>query len=334
MNSRDTSFAANRALITGGAGFIGSHLTEYLLEKGYEVMIIDDLSTGRFENIEHLTKNPRFRFAIDTITNDQVMDRLVSESSVIYHLAAAVGVRLIVEEPVHTIQTNIMGTEAVLRAAQRYRVKVMIASTSEVYGKGNAVPFHEDDDVVLGPTSRNRWSYAASKMVDEFLGLAYHQEKGLPVTIFRLFNTVGPRQTGRYGMVIPRFVSQAKIGESLTVYSDGQQSRCFMHVDDAVRAIYDLSIKPQAEGQVYNIGSTEETTILDLARKVLCHVRGDDEVPPGDDPQIGFIPYEDAYAEGFEDMRRRVPDITKIARLTGWNPTKSLDDILTDIISE
>ena len=334
MTFQSNSFVTNRALITGGAGFIGSHLAEFLLDKGYEVMVIDDLSTGRFENIEHLTKNPRFRFAIDTITNEQVMDRLVSECGVIYHLAAAVGVRLIVEKPVHTIQTNVMGTEAVLRAAQRYRVKVLIASTSEVYGKGNAVPFREDDDVVLGPTARNRWSYAASKMVDEFLGLAYYKENGLPVTIFRLFNTVGPRQTGRYGMVIPRFVQQAKKGESLTVYSDGEQSRCFMHVQDAIRAVYDLSVKPEAVGKVYNIGSTEETTILDLARNVLAKVREEETLPPVDDPQLHFIPYEDAYTEGFEDMRRRVPDITRINALTGWKPSRSLDDILTDVIAD
>lgn len=334
MSLKPESFRPERALITGGAGFIGSHLAEHLLERGIDVMIIDDLSTGRFKNIEHLTKNPRFRFAIDTITNDQVMDRLVSECSIIYHLAAAVGVRLIVEQPVHTIETNITGTEAVLRAAQRYRVKVMIASTSEVYGKGNAVPFKEDDDVVLGPTSRNRWSYAASKMVDEFLGLAYHYEKKLPVTIFRLFNTVGPRQTGQYGMVIPRFVQQAKTGEKITVYADGQQSRCFMHVSDAVRGIYDLSIKQGADGEVFNIGSTEETTVLELAQKVLGHVRGIPSIPPENDPQISFIPYEDAYTEGFEDMRRRVPDISKIGSLTGWKPSLTLEDILRDIVSE
>lgn len=334
MTYQSSSYNNNRALITGGAGFIGSHLAEFLLDKGYEVIVIDDLSTGRFENIEHLTKNPRFRFAIDTITNDQVMDRLVSESSIIYHLAAAVGVRLIVEQPVHTIQTNIMGTEAVLRAAHRYRVKVMIASTSEVYGKGNAVPFREDDDVVLGPTVRNRWSYAASKMVDEFLGLAYFQEKGLPVTIFRLFNTVGPRQTGRYGMVIPRFVEQAKKGEQITVYSDGQQSRCFMHVKDAVQAIYDLSVNPKAVGKVFNIGSTEETKILHLAQRVLAMVRNETELPPDDDPQLRFISYEDAYAEGFEDMRRRVPDIRKVNSLTGWKPSRSLADILADVIAD
>ncbi|HEX7975893.1 MAG TPA: NAD-dependent epimerase/dehydratase family protein, partial [Anaerolineales bacterium] len=242
-----------RVLITGGAGFIGSHLAEAMLERGRGVTVIDDLSTGRFENIAHLVGHPDFRFAIDSITNEAVMDRLASECDVIFHLAAAVGVMLIVEQPVHTIETNVMGTEAVLRAALRYRAKVLIASTSEVYGKGNHLPFREDDDVVLGPTSRSRWSYAASKMVDEFLGLAYHREKGLPVVVFRLFNTVGPRQTGRYGMVIPRFVQQALRGDPLTVYGDGEQSRCFLHVHDAVEAILALADCSQAVGQVFNI---------------------------------------------------------------------------------
>lgn len=317
-----------RVLITGGAGFIGSHLAEMLLAKGHPVTVIDDLSTGRFDNIAHLTGHPLFRFAIDTITNEVVMDRLVSECDLIVHLAAAVGVRLIVEQPVHTIETNVNGTEAVLRLAARYRVKVLIASTSEVYGKGNHVPFQEDDDVVLGPTCRNRWAYAASKMVDEFLGLAYHREKDLPVVIFRLFNTVGPRQTGRYGMVIPRFVQQALHGEPLTVYGDGQQSRCFMHVADAVRAIYGLAQHPDAVGRVFNVGSTEEVTILDLARRVLLLVNG--EV---DEERICFVPYEQAYAEGFEDMRRRVPDTGRLRSLLDWQPQHSLDDILKDVVA-
>jgi UDP-glucose 4-epimerase len=324
----------NRALITGGAGFIGSHLAEALLKRGDHVTIIDDLSTGRFENIAHLTENPNFHFAIDTITNESVLDRLASDCNVIYHLAAAVGVRLIVEQPVHTIQTNIMGTEAVLRAARRYRAKTLIASTSEVYGKSNRVPFSEDDDVVLGPTFRSRWSYAATKMVDEFLGLAYYQEQGLPVVFFRLFNTVGPRQIGHYGMVIPRFVHQALKGEPITIYSDGKMTRCFMHVNDAVKAIIKLSETPDAVGQVFNVGATQEISILDLARNVLAMVDGDDKLPPEDDSRLIFIPYEQAYAKGFEDMRRRVPDITKIQQLTAWYPKQDLKEILTDVLED
>ncbi len=322
------------ALITGGAGFIGSHLAEALLERGQQVTIIDNLSTGRFENIQHLVENPRFRFVIDTITNEVVMDRLVSECKVLYHLAAAVGVRLIVEEPVHTIETNIKGTEAVLQAAQRYRVKVLLASTSEVYGKGNNVPFKEDDDVVLGPTTRSRWSYAATKMVDEFLGLAYFNEKKLPVVIIRLFNTVGPRQIGHYGMVIPRFVQQGLSGEPLTVYSDGKMSRCFMHVKDAVRAIIALAETPDSIGQVFNVGATDEISILDLARWILTVVDGRPELVPRNDPRIQFIPYEEAYTKGFEDMRRRVPDTSRIRLLTGWQPEFGLRKILEDIINE
>ena len=331
---------ATQTLITGGAGFIGSHLAEALLERGHHVTIIDDLSTGRFENIAHLTGHPRFHFAIESITNEVVMDRLVSECRLIFHLAAAVGVQLIVESPVHTIETNIMGTEAVLKAARRYRARVLIASTSEVYGKGNAVPFKEGDDVVLGPTVRSRWAYAASKMVDEFLALAYYREKGLPVVVFRLFNTVGPRQTGRYGMVIPRFVGQALRGEPLGVYGDGAQSRCFLHVRDAVGAILALSENPQADGQVFNIGSTEEVTISELAHRVLNLVgsTSNESAPPpaqatGADAGIVYVPYDQAYAEGFDDMRRRVPDISKIQALTGWQPRLTLLQTLRDVIA-
>jgi len=320
-----------RALITGGAGFIGSHLAEKLLEQGYHVTVIDDLSTGSFDNISHLVGHPRFRFAIDSITNEIVLDRLVSESNVIFHLAAAVGVKLIVENPTHTIKTNVIGTEIVLRTALRYRVKVLIASTSEVYGKSNRIPFREDDDVVLGPTIRSRWAYAASKMLDEFLALAYHREQGLEIVVFRLFNTVGPRQTGRYGMVIPRFVTQALKGEPLTVYGDGSQSRCFLHVSDAVDAIIKLSEAPNAVGQVFNVGSTEEIAILALAKKILRlsrEVTG--KILREDD--IIFIPYEQAYAAGFEDMQRRVPDISKIQNLVGWRPKYTLEQTLTEII--
>ncbi len=322
-------------LITGGAGFIGSHLTEALLSQGHEVTIIDNLSTGRFENIAHLTDNPNFHFAIESITNETVMDRLVSKSSLIFHLAAAVGVQLIVQKPVHTIETNIMGTEAILRTALRYRVKVLLASSSEVYGKGNSIPFNEEDDVVLGPTSRNRWAYAASKMVDEFLGLAYNHEYGLPITVFRLFNTVGPRQTGRYGMVIPRLVKQALKNEPLTVYGDGQQSRCFLHVHDAVNAILSLAGKTEAEGQVYNIGSQEEITIQGLAEEVLNQIKRLDQSANaiGYSP-IKYIPYDEAYTKDFDDMRRRVPDISKIQTLSGWAPQYNLSKILSDVIAE
>jgi UDP-glucose 4-epimerase len=321
-----------RVLITGGAGFIGSHLAEALLSQGHQVTVIDDLSTGRFENIESIVRRwpasgdqPTFRFAIDSITNEVVLDRLASECDVIVHLAAAVGVKLIVENPVRTIETNVMGTEAVLKVALRYRAKVLIASSSEVYGKGNSIPFREDDDVVLGPTSRSRWSYAASKMVDEFLALAYYREKGLPVVIVRLFNTVGPRQTGQYGMVVPRFVQQALKGENLTVYGDGRQSRCFLHVRDAVVALIALAECPEAVGEVFNVGTTDEISILDMARRVL-------ELTGGNSNRIIFVSYDQAYAAGFEDMRQRVPDIAKVRRYTGWEPRCSLAVILQDVI--
>ncbi len=309
-----------RVLITGGAGFIGSHLAERLLDSGLEVAVLDDLSTGRFENIAHLVGHPGFSFAIDSITNAMVLDRLASESDAIVHLAAAVGVKLVVEQPVHTIETNIMGAEAVLKAAARYRAKVLIASTSEVYGKGIRTPFREDDDVVLGPTSRHRWAYAVSKMVDEFLALAYYQKYDLPVVIARLFNTVGPRQTGRYGMVIPRFVSQALAGEPITVYGDGSQTRCFCDVTDTVRALEALLMHPDAVGRVFNVGSTEEVSILDLARKI--------KAITGSPSPITFVPYDQAYAPGFEDMERRVPDTTRIRTLTGWQPKYNLEAIL------
>jgi UDP-glucose 4-epimerase len=338
------STASLRYLITGGMGFIGSHLAEALLEQGHEVTIVDDLSTGQFQNIEHLVNHPNFRFAVDNITSQVVLDRLVSECDVIFHLAAAVGVKLVVEDPVRTIETNVMGTDAVLTAALRYRTKVLIASTSEVYGKGMRIPFAESDDCVLGPTSHSRWGYAASKMVDEFIGLAYHRQKGLPVVIFRLFNTVGPRQTGHYGMVIPRLVQQALRGETLTVYGDGQQSRCFVHVADVIEALLALANCPEAVGQVFNVGSTEEVSILQLARRVLQvtdehradvpnarSVNGHAIEPENE--RLKFVPYAEAYAAGFEDMRRRVPDTSKIHRYIGWKPRRTLDDILHDVVA-
>jgi UDP-glucose 4-epimerase len=323
------------ALITGGAGFIGSHLAEALLARGDRVSVIDDLSTGRMANITGLADRPNFRFAIDAITNEVVMDRLVSECDLIFHLAAAVGVELIVRDPVHVIETNVLGTHAVLKVARRYAKKVLIASTSEIYGKNARVPFGEDDDRLLGPTTRARWSYATSKAVDEFLGLAYHRQMGLPVVIFRLFNTVGPRQTGQYGMVVPRFVQQALRGEPLTVYGDGQQSRCLCDVADAVRAIIGLSEEPAAVGQVFNIGSTEEVSILDLARRVL-RLTGGASPPvagePAKEDRIVLVPYEVAYEAGFEDMRRRVPDTRRIRAAVGWTPQISLEETLRRVI--
>lgn len=313
-------------LITGGAGFIGSHLAEALLARGDAVTIIDDLSTGRLENIQHLRDNPNFSFAIDTITNELVMDRLVSECDLIFHLAAAVGVQLIISDPVRTIETNILGTHAVLKAAARYRKPVFIASTSEVYGKGERVPFHEEDDRVLGPTTKSRWSYSDSKAIDEFLGLAYHQKFGLPVTIVRFFNTVGPRQTGQYGMVVPRFVQQALRGDPLTVYGDGGQSRCFCNVRDVVRVLLLLAGTPEAVGEVFNVGSIEEVSILELAQKVQALV-GEQQ------SEIVFVSYDEAYAPGFEDMRRRVPAIDKVTRFTGWRPQISLDETIQEVIT-
>ncbi len=340
------SDAPSRILITGGAGFIGSHLAEALLERGCRVSVIDDLSTGSFQNIEHLTGNPRFRFTRDTILNETVLDRLAGECDAIYHLAATVGVKLTLDDPIHALENNVIGTSCVLRAAARHRTRLLFASTSEVYGKGSAVPFREDDDVVIGSTSRRRWGYASSKMYDEFLALAYHCERGLPVVIFRLFNVVGPRQTGRYGMVVPRFVSRALRGEPLEVYGDGRQSRCFLHVSDAVEAIAALGECRRAVGQVFNIGATEDIRIADLARKVLtlahppahepADARGDAKNAGKTETEGGivFVPYETAYPSGFEDMMRRIPDISKIRKYTGWEPRRSLNQVLRDVISD
>ncbi len=312
-------------LVTGGAGFIGSHLCELLVQQGHHVVAIDDLSTGRVENIAHLRALPNFQFVRETIANNQVLDRLTSQASTVIHLAAAVGVKLIVEDPVRTIATNIMGSEVVLTTANRYGCKVLIASTSEVYGKGVKVPFSEDDDRLMGSTTHSRWAYATSKAVDEFLGLAYHSQFGLPVIIMRFFNTVGPRQTGRYGMVVPRFVRQALRGEPITVYGDGRQSRCFADVADVTGAVAQLVETPAAIGQVFNIGSTEEVTILELAERVLALT--------GSPSEIRMVPYDEAYAPGFEDMRRRVPAIRKLAKLIGYAPSCTLDDTLQRVIA-
>lgn len=287
--------------------------------------MVDDLSTGRFENIAPLVGRPGFSFAIETIANETVMDRLASECDIIYHLAAAVGVELVVRDPVHVLETNVQGTEVIFRVGARYRKKVVLASTSEVYGKGTRVPFSEDDDRTLGPTTRSRWSYACSKALDEFMALAYHKQLALPVVIARFFNTVGPRQSGRYGMVIPRFVRQALSGEPVTIYGDGQQSRCFAYVEDVVRGVVALADCPEAVGQVYNVGSTEEVTIEQLAQRVIAL--------SGSQSELVYIPYGEAYEEGFEDMLRRVPDIRKIRDAVGWEPTVDLDGILTRVIA-
>jgi UDP-glucose 4-epimerase len=311
-------------LITGGAGFIGSHLAERLLERGDDVRIVDNLSTGSAQNMQHLKTNRRFHSFQDTITNQRLMQELVDESEVIYHLAAAVGVRLIVESPTQAMETNIRGTEVVLELAAKRKKRVLIASTSEVYGKRNHVPFREDDDLVLGPPDKGRWSYACSKAIDEFLAVAYWKEKGLPTVIARLFNVVGPRQTGRYGMVIPSLVRQALSGDDMTVYGDGSQSRCFTHVNDAVGALINLAENPAANGEVYNIGSTEEISILELARKIKEMIASES--------RIVLVPYEQAYKEGFEDMMRRVPDLTKINLAIGYRPSMSLEEILLSTI--
>src|SRR6202050_4964329 len=313
-----------RVLITGGAGFIGSHLAEVLLAKGDEVCILDDLSTGSAENIRGLKSRHGFQYYFDSVMNKSLLAELVDESDLVVHLAAAVGVRLIVESPVRTIETNVKGTELVLQAAQKKKKKVFIASTSEVYGKSTAIPFQEDGDLVMGPTDKGRWSYAASKALDEFLGLAYWKEKGVPVVVGRFFNTIGPRQTGRYGMVVPNFVRQAIEGRDITIYGDGSQSRCFTHVSDGVGALMRLAENESAVGEVYNIGGNQEITILELAQKV--------QLLTGSDSPIVFVPYAKAYEEGFEDMMRRVPDLSKINALIGYAPKITLDEILESVI--
>jgi UDP-glucose 4-epimerase len=311
-------------LITGGAGFIGSHLSDAYLDRGDEVFVIDDLSTGSIENISHLKKHPRFRYTIDSVTNQPLLAELVDQCDVIFHLAAAVGVKLIVESPVRTIETNVHGTEVVLQLANKKKKKVLIASTSEVYGLSTEVPFREDGSLVMGATTKGRWSYACSKAIDEFLALAYWREKKLPTIVVRLFNTVGPRQTGQYGMVIPTFVKQALAGRQITVYGDGLQTRCFGYVGDVVGALVKLMDHTDAVGQVFNIGSNEEVTILELAERIKKLTNSESE--------ITFVPYDEAYEEGFEDMPRRVPDISKINALVGFRPRMTLDGILKSVV--
>lgn len=313
-----------RALITGGAGFIGSHLADALLNNGHSVLILDNLSTGSIENIAHLKGRDRFEYCIDGVENERLLAELIDRSDVVFHLAAAVGVKLIVEEPVRTIETNVYGTELVLKHANKKKRLVVIASTSEVYGKNDQVPFHEDSDLVLGPTRKHRWAYACSKALDEFLALAYWKERKLPVIIVRFFNTVGPRQTGQYGMVIPNFVRQALAGEPITVFGDGTQTRSFAHVADVVGALLNIVAQPAAVGEVINIGCAQEITISDLAQRVRDLT--------GSKSAIRSIPYEQAYESGFEDMPRRVPDLTKIEQMIGYKPMHTLDDILQDAI--
>ena len=319
--------AQSRVLITGGAGFVGSHLAEELLAAGHHVTVLDDVSTGTWDNLAGVAGHDRLRCVEGKVEDRPLVNALVREADLVYHLAAALGVRLIVEKPLESLRTNINGTEAVLEAVSGGHARVLIASTSEVYGKSTRMPFREDDDVVIGPTVRNRWSYAAAKMVDEFLALAYHQQHGVDMVVFRLFNTVGPRQTGRYGMVVPRFVDAALNGKPLPVYGDGLQSRCFLHVKDAVDAIRRLADSPDAAGKVFNVGSTERVTIQALAERVLLKTDG-----TLSRERITHVPYEEAYPPGFEDMRTRVPDISRISRLTGWRPRRNLDTILSDVI--
>jgi len=313
-------------LLTGGAGFVGSHLADALIAQGHHITVLDDLSTGSLDNLAQLGSHPKLRVSIDSVMNEAVMTELIAEADVVFHLAAAVGVKLIVEAPVRTIETNVQGTEIVLRQAARHNKMTVIFSTSEVYGKSTAVPFSEDADLVMGPTPKHRWAYACSKAIDEFLALAYHKEKGLPVIIVRLFNTVGPRQTGRYGMVVPNFVRQALVGEPITVHGDGTQTRSFTYVGDVVRGLIALLHEPRAVGQVVNIGNDEEISIMELARRV--------KAATGSRSEIVLVPYDQAYEAGFEDMPRRVPDLTRIAGLVGYAPTLDLDGILATVIED
>jgi UDP-glucose 4-epimerase len=315
-----------KALITGGAGFIGSHLAEALLARGDAVTVLDDLSTGRLENLAHLDGNPQLKVVIGTILNEQLVDKLVEQTDTVFHLAAAVGVQLIVDKPFQSLTTNIRGSEIVLEMAYRYQRKVMITSTSEIYGKNASGPLDEEQDRILGSPLKSRWSYSTAKAIDEILAYLYWSEKRLPTVIVRLFNTVGPRQTGYYGMVIPRLVTQALKGEPLTVFGTGRQSRCFLHVKDCVGALLKLAEHPQAHGQVFNIGSQEEITIEDLAQRIIELTKSPSK--------LVYVPYDQAYGDGFEDMQRRVPNTAKIDRLVGFKVTRSLDQILLDVIED
>ena len=315
-----------RILITGGAGFIGSHLAEALLDARHEVFALDDLSTGSIDNIAHLKGRAGFHYTIDSVFNDSLVAELVDRADVVFHLAAAVGVKLIVQEPVHTIETNVHGTEVILRHASKKKKLVFIASTSEVYGKSTSVPFREDADLVMGATTRHRWAYACSKALDEFLALAYWKEKKLPVIVVRFFNTVGPRQTGQYGMVVPTFVKQALAGEPITVFGDGTQSRSFTYVGDVIGALLKLMVEPRAIGQVFNIGNPEEVTITGLATRIKEQI--------GSNSPIVTIPYDQAYEAGFEDMPRRVPDLTKIQALIDYQPRVGLDEIIRAVVAD
>lgn len=313
-----------RYLVTGGAGFIGSHFVDRLVERGDDVIVLDNLATGSASNLESVAE--RIEFVHGSVLDAMLVDELVGRSDVVVHLAAAVGVKLVVEKPLRSLITNIRGSETILEAAHRYRAKVLLASTSEIYGKGTKLPFAENDDRLLGSTQVARWAYSTAKAVDEILAFAYHREKGLPTIVVRLFNISGPRQTPTYGMVIPRFVEQALAGEEVTVFGDGTQSRCFCHVDDAVEGLLRLLDDPVSVGEVFNLGSAEEVTVSDLARLVieLC----------GSKSEMRLIPYEDVYMAGFEDMARRVPDLTKIQEKVGWTPTRTLKDIVAGVIAE
>ena len=315
-----------RALITGGSGFIGSHLSDALIARGDDVVVLDDLSTGSIDNVRHLFDHPRFRMVVDTVHNEEIVQRLADECDTIFHLAAAVGVKLIVESPVRTIETNVKGTEIVLAAAARQRKRVLVASTSEVYGLSEQVPFREDGNLVMGATTKGRWSYACSKAIDEFLALAYFREKKVPTVIVRLFNTVGPRQTGRYGMVVPTLVGQALAGEPLTVFGSGKQTRCFGYVGDVVEALIKLIEHPAAPGEVFNLGSTEEVSITQLAQRIVALT--------GSTSKLVYVPYSEAYEEGFEDMPRRVPDTAKAERAIGFRARMTLDGILRAVIRD